>query len=513
MAEWKKSIPTEQLNPSIERYQRLFELHQRDLSRDSIIKKYIQKKGKDLIKGNIIEDGSNETLHKVFQLKLLNSLLENEENFKIYNETLLKNINNFCNENKDKISKRITNKIYEEYKKLKKEIEKIKNNNKKWVKAIPNKLKKQSTHLMGEAKLKSLSAKNADVLKKMAEENRLTLPDFRMALKYKLMKEYLGEISNKVCNSPRNTISFCKELKTFYEDFDFKNNKDRNQIIKNIYSDYKSIEKRINGQVVKKLKIKENRQKDDKTGYMYLVGYEEQEITFDSYDNFINNFKQLYASSKTLISNMKSHSKDRYKLIQSSYYKRKEMEETVNYDSLVRFGTPDNIKAFFDLPLEELKSPKGHNLYNIFKLFDNNSFNETDIHAEFSFIFVICQVRYKVETEFTKENIDEEYYILKSTRDKADKILEKEAKEAKEAKEKHKTAFKPALDDIKNKPAHLKPTRPVPPTPKFKKVLDDIKKSGEIKKILENMANPPTRPIPPPKPSHLKKTINPQKTR
>lgn len=249
----------------LQRLQKIkFQKLQTDLQKDNEIKNYSQKKGKDLKKGNIIDN--NETLHKVLQLKLINYLLEDESKFEIYDNTLLKKINEFCTDTQ--ITKNITNKIYEQYENLKKEIKKLKNNAKKsaWVRAYPNKLKKQAVNLLGNHR--ELAKTKSSTLKTMAEQNLLTVPDFRKILKFKL-SNYLGERAeeayNKVYNKMKSLfIDGVEEI--LYKKFKFDKNK-RNKQINQIHNGYKMIKKTLleekefvlsekSGQTIKTIKRK-----------------------------------------------------------------------------------------------------------------------------------------------------------------------------------------------------------------------------------------------------------------
>ncbi|MBQ2672330.1 MAG: hypothetical protein IJG00_05960 [Clostridia bacterium] len=416
MAEWKKALVSETT--------KLKKL-QKDLQKDARIKNCSLKKGKELIKTSSGIENS-ETLYNIFALKLLNYLLENESKLEIYNDVLLKKVINFRNEDKNKIPK----KIYEEYKKIKDEIKKAKYNNKKWVKAIPNKLKKQATHLMGESKLKSLSAKNEKILKQMADENRLTVSDFITALRYKLTNEYLGTITEQIYK--KNQDIFCNELQFFYSGFNFSKEK-RQSEIKKIFDSYINIVNQINNEKEINLIV------DNKNNIA-------KKIKLKSYRDFKNDSKSFFDKYNQFVDEV-----ERRQVIRNRWLKN--VEGTIAYQDIILKLNEDDIlttliparrKLLKEIENELINNNQSKYLFNAFKLIKKEEYSK---QLPSDFIYIIALYQYEYSYWYYNENMDKNYYILESTKEKIDGIVS---------------------DYLKTKPKRLYPkfpSKPLPPLP------------------------------------------------
>ncbi len=457
---------------NIKDHKDIFNEENLNVKTDADFKKYLKKKSQDLLKmvNNEKKGITKYDFCLLLKQKLTNALGKNK---RAVDSNLFNKYNTFPSQYH--LVDLSENNYYNTYEQLKKEIiEKVKKyNNKKWVKAIPNKLKKQSTHLMGEAKLKSLSDKNENVLKEMAEENRLTLPDFRMVLKYKLENKYLGKKAADIYKkSPK---MFCEELQTFYEEYKFNENDDRSEQIETIYNNYTNINTIL---LNKKEFVITNTHRPSSTVESIII---ENKATLTTYTDFKNEFQKSLQNLINICKNVNKtkDAREKWKNNILSIIKNNPKRDEISSE-LKEIWNSDVLSKQRDDFYNQLSNYLDPCSFYLIKLINQNTIKQTDLCGPlYDFASIISTIDNYNKIKDIK--YDTKFYITNETKDQTENLLKQHYKER---------FTNTVLEDIK-KPVYLKPTRPLPPTPTFQKVLRNIKK--------------PTHPLQPLPPDQIKK--------
>ena len=244
-------------------------------------------------------------------------------------------------------------------------------------------------------------------------------------------------------------------MNTFYGD---SKNSNRDDDIKKIYDDYLKIQKNIY---------------DERT-----IKTEEQEIKLSSYatimtqaDNAINKYEELIKKHQN--SNFSKFYSDR------NDYTKVRISEKIKDDPIAAYATSNStFQSDFKNNVDYLHSSEGEYLFNTLKLINYNGTYNSDFRKKFGnkfdFIFVAYGI-INIYNNTIKDNVDNEYYILKSTREEIEKIIQEELK--KKAQIPPPPAYKPPPHPSKNNNRPPKPNFN-PPTP-------------SIEELLKQMPNPP----------------------
>ena len=428
---------------------------------NNMLKKYTNTASKELLNLVKTKKITNDDFRIILYNKLTEYLGKDEKDILNSNGDLLNNYKNFF-----KNDSYLVNVYHNKYKKMKKTIQKIKDENAKKT-SIKNKIKKQSSHLLGDSKLKSLSKKDALHLEEMAKENRLTIPDFFNILKYKLTNEYLGTITEQICKKHQDI--FCDALQFFYSGFNFSKEK-RQSEIKKISDFYMNIVSQINNEkeinlivdnknnIAKKIKLKSYQDfKNDSKSF------------FDKYNQFVDEVERRQVVRNRWLKNVKG----------TVAYQ--DITLKLNEDAILATLIPARRKLLKEIENKLINNNQSKYLFNAFKLIKEEWYSK-QLPPDFSYIIALYQYDYSYG--YYNENMDKNYYILESTKDNINTIIS----EYLNAKVNHAGSFANALHYIKGfDPKKLKkietnapknsikqsrppvPSKPLPPLPLNKK--------------------------------------------